>query len=317
LTSKVEDAVAANRSAFSEYEIAYLGPKLDEGRIDLRLISDGIGGFAAMTERSSTILYGQSYDHTAELVASPRRGSVIIPIDIVSHGIKVVEHGWQVGENLLLSPAIQALANLCTLLGIGSVPVAIGLFRMFKTKKGRQLDPVIDDLLLKNLELNLELKRYIRLYNDAEVRSSLRRTLRPLREDGIIEFQTRHRGKVIESVTKADLLSADEAELKDIVEYEERWLDIQKVALVPHLAWHFSGEGQTFDAKIEDEKFWKQVDEGDRYGARDRLRVVLKTTASHDRNGKMHVEQLVTEVLDIEHHRGASQKEMFSDDPRR
>jgi hypothetical protein len=177
------------------------------------------------------------------------------------------------------------------------------------------IDPVADAPLLRPVEINIELNRYIRLYNDNDVRSSIRRTLRPLREDGITEFQTRMNGVVIERVTKEDLMAADEAELNEIEEVEERWLDIQKVALVRHLAWHFAGDGATFDAKITDDNLWKKVEEGDRFGAGDRLKVILHTTASRDRNGRLHVEHVITEVLEIEHHRRPVQKS-FDDDPR-
>jgi hypothetical protein len=302
-------------TATADRELVYLGPSLDTGRIDLRVLSDAIGGFAALTERSSSILYGQSYEHKAELAAPFERGSIIVPLEIVSQGIHLAEHGVQIAEGLLLSPSIQALANLCTLLGVGATGVAFGLFKMFKTKKGRLIDPVADAPLLRPVEINIELNRYIRLYNDNDVRSSIRRTLRPLREDGITEFQTRMNGVVIERVTKEDLMAADEAELNEIEEVEERWLDIQKVALVRHLAWHFAGDGATFDAKITDDNLWKKVEEGDRFGAGDRLKVILHTTASRDRNGRLHVEHVITEVLEIEHHRRPVQKS-FDDDPR-
>ncbi len=245
----------------AEHEIVYVGPKLDNGRIDLKLLSEALGGFATLTERSSAILYGQLYDHNAEFIASPRTGSVIIPVDFVSHGVRVVENGLQEMERYLLTPAAQAVANLVTLLGVGPVAMAVGLFRMFKTKKGRVIDPVADPPPMRDTIINIEINRYIRLYNDKEIRASIRKTLRPLREDGITEFQTRHRGVVIERVTKADLLEADAAELADLVEFEERWLDIQKVALLRHLAWHFAGEGQTFDAKIEYDRFLEQIND--------------------------------------------------------
>lgn len=301
----------------SDYELAYIGPKLDTGRMDLRLLSESLAGFASLTERSSAILFGQTYEHTAEIVSAPEKGSVVVPIEIVPHALKAVQGAIKSSEQVLLTPGVQALSNLCTLLGVGAASISVGLFKMFKTKKGRALDPTLDALLLKNMELNLELQKYIRLYNDAEIRWSTRRTLRPLREDGIAEFQTRYRGVIIERVTKSDLLEADAAELQDKVEYEERWLDIQKVALVKHLAWHFSGDGQTFDAKIDDDTFWRKVDEGERYGSRDRLRVVLRTRATHDKNGKLHVDYLVTEVLQIEHHRLGVQQDFFPNDPRK
>jgi hypothetical protein len=300
----------------SERELVFVGPKVEYGRIDLRLLSESLGGFAALTERSSSILYGQTFEHTAELSSPLRAGSVVVPIEIVPHAVQVAAQTLEATKSLLLSPEVQALTNLCTLLGVGTISIAAGLFRMFKVKKGRLIDLRTDSPLLQKIDINIEVNRYVRLYNDGDIRSSLRRTLRPLREDGIDEFQTRRNGVIVERVTKSDLLAADEAEMSDIMGEEERWLDIQKVALVRHLAWHFAGDGATFDAKIEDEKFWKRIENGERFGSGDRLQVRLRTSASRDRNGRLHVEYLITEVLDVGHYLHISQGDIFQNDPR-
>ena len=299
----------SSRIGFADCQVAYVGPALSDGRIDLRILSEALGGFAALTERSSSILYGQTYEHTAELASPLEVGSVVVPIQIIAHDLRAA-------ENALLSPGVQALANLTSLLGLGVAPIAIGLFRMFKQKKGTAIDPATDSSLIQVIDIDIEIGRYIKLYNDNDVRSSIRRTLRPLREAGIEEFQTRRNGNVIESVTKADLLAADEAQIDEIVGVEEKWLDIQKVALVRHLAWHFAADGATFDAKIEDEELWNKVEAGERFGAGDRLKVLLRTTASRDRNGRLHVEHLITEVQNVEHHRHTSQGDLWGADPR-
>lgn len=294
--------------------IAFVGDGLADGRMDLRVLSEAIGGFATLTEKSSLLLYGEVYDHRVELAASPETGSVVIPIDIVSHAMQVVENDVKNIEDFLLSPGIQALANLCTLLGVGAIGTTACLFRMFKEKKGRAIDAAADVSLLSKLDVNIEASRFVRLYNNVDIRTSLRRTLRPLREDGIEEFQTRRDSVIVERVTKADLLAADAAEIEDIVEIEEKWLDVQKVALVRHLAWHFASDTLTFDARIDDEQHWMKVEAGERFGAGDRLQVVLKTTASRDRNGRLHVEHRILEVLDIRHQRRPTQDGLFSAD---
>jgi hypothetical protein len=60
-----------------------------------------------------------------------------------------------------------------------------------------------------------------------------------------------------QSARQSDLKSADEAEESAIQEVEEKVLDIEKAALVPHLSWHFSDEGSAFDARIQDAALWK------------------------------------------------------------
>jgi len=122
---------------------------------------------------------------------------------------------------------------------------------MFKQKKGRPITDE-DDLarILARLD-NIERLLFIKIYNDAEIQAGLRAALRPLRADGIVEFQTCRREVVVETVRQSDLKSADEAEESAIQEVEEKVLDIEKAALVPHLSWHFSDEGSAFDAAFK------------------------------------------------------------------
>jgi hypothetical protein len=122
-------------------------------------------------------------------------------------------------------------------------------------------------------------------------------------------------GKIIETVTKADLLAADDAELESIVKEEEKMLDIQKAALVPHLAWHFSDAGFTFDAKIQDPDLWAKVERGDRFGYGDRMHVILKTEATRDSSGSLKRERTIPKVFGIERAKN-SQTLIWEDDPR-
>ncbi len=164
-------------------------------------------------------------------------------------------------------------------------------------------------------KIDIEIRLVLEVYSDPEVRSSIRRLHRPLREQGIDAFETRRNGRTIERVDKSDLFAADEAELEEIVGQEEKTLDIQKAALVRHLSWHFSDAGYPFDAQIEDEKLWARVMAGERFGSGDKMRVVLKTTAKRDSTGRLRLERTIPEVLEVEH-ASSPQKDMFSDDPR-
>lgn len=169
------------------------------------------------------------------MIANFQTGSVVIPLHILTDAVAKV-------ENALLSRHGQARSSLLTILEWGAVSGAFNLYKMFKQKKGR---PITDEdylaRILSRLD-NIERLLFIKIYNDAEVQAALRAALRPLRADGIVEFQTRRREVVVETVRQSDLKSADEAEESAIQEVEEKVLDIEKAALVPHLSWHFSDD---------------------------------------------------------------------------
>jgi len=274
--------------------VHYIGPALEDERIDVLVLADALRGLGRLTSRASYILYGSNFDHRLELDASIRGGSVIIPLHIFSAVLQQAESG-------LLTPGVQALANLMSILGFGVGPAAITLYKLFKLKRGR---PITDDddfeRLLRRLE-NLERLLLVRLYNDQEVQAAIRSVLRPLRVEGIVEFQTRREEVVIDTVTKGDLLAADTAEEGELPEIEEKVLDIEKAALLPHLAWHFRDGRTSFDAKIHDVDLWARVAQGERFGFGDTMRVQLHTSYSRDVTGRLTVERVIPKVIEVDH----------------
>lgn len=277
-----------------EISVHYIGPSVEDGRIDLFVLSDGLRGLGRLTNRVSYLMFGSEFDHSIELDVSVRRGSIIIPLHITPDVIEQV-------ENLLASKGAQALATLMSILGWGIVSASLSLYKTFKRKRGRPITE--DDDLARLLEGLGDIERLllIKIYNDLEVQAAIRAVLRPLRVDGIHEFQTRRQDIVIDSVTSGDLKSADEAEVDMIPEVEEKILNIEKAALLPHLAWHFSDNGKSYDAKIHDVDLWARIAEGERFGLGDRMRVELHTTSSRDASGRLTVERVIPTVIEVEH----------------
>jgi hypothetical protein len=185
------------------------------------------------------------------------------------------------------------------------------LFAIFKQRSGRKIEKPED--LPTAMKRNISAENLTRIYNDAEVQAQLRRTIHPLHQEGIDEFQTRRNGLVIESVFKSDLQAADEAELQDTIRDEEITLDIEKTAWRRNLAWHFRGGGISFDAKIEDDKFWKDVEGGEAFAVGDRLKVHLRTTAHRTEDGRLKVQRTIPQVLEVEHAR-LRQRKLFADE---
>jgi hypothetical protein len=240
-------------------------------------------------------MFGSTFDHRLELDERFRAGSIVIPLHIIFNAI---EHA----EALLASRGAQALSTLMSILGWGFAPAGLTLYKLFKKKHGRPITEE-DNLqeLLAGLQVDIELLLLIKIYNDPEVQAALRQILKPLREDGIKEFQTRRGEALIDSVTVDDLKLADEAEVSVIQEVEEKVLDIEKAALVPHLAWHFSDENGPFDEKIFDVDLWARIVAGERFGMGDRMRVELRTSYFRDATGRLTVERVIPKVFEVEH----------------
>jgi hypothetical protein len=172
---------------------------------------------------------------------------------------------------------------------------------LFKRKKGRPIRSEDDLASLLSGELQIERNLLIRIFNDKEVQAAIRAVLRALRKEGIEEFQTRRADQTIDQITKRDVAEADSAEKAAVEIEEEKNLDIEKVALLPHLAWHFSEMGRPFDAQIQDPILWDRVSKGERFGYGDRMRVILKTSIEQNASGRFSYTRPIPEVLEVEH----------------
>ncbi len=285
-------------------QIAYEGPALQDGRMAMLALGSSLRGQALLIQRVKDLVYGDRISLRVEVDHELEPGSLVVPVHIFADAITAAEH-------LLAGEAATALANLLQFLGFLGVS-GIRIYKLFKRLKGRRIEKPED--IPKDLQIDISIELLIRIYNDPEVQMQLRKTLEPLHQDGIQEFQTRRAGAVIERVSKKDLQAADEAEIEDLTKDEEIELDIEKSAWRRNLAWHFSDGRTSFDAKIEDENFWKRIGQGEAFADGDRLRVHLQTTARRTAFGTLRVERVIPAVIDVEHVR-QKQSKLFGDEP--
>jgi hypothetical protein len=278
-------------------QIGYDGPALQRGRIPMLALGTGLRGQALLIRRVKDILYGEDFPIEIEVDTEFEHSSYLVPVH--------VSEAFRAAEQLLASQPVAALANLLQILGFLGIS-GVSLYALFKRLKGRRIDKPDD--VPKELNIDISVDLLIRIYNDFEVQTQLRKTLDPLRQDGIEEFQTRRGGVVLERVSKKDLHAADEAEIQDLTKDEEIDLGIEKVAWRRNLAWHFSDDRTSFDARIEDEQFWKRIEAGEAFSDGDRLRVHLRTTARRKPNGMITVERRIPTVINVLHVRNRQSK---------
>ena len=76
-------AVAARDSL----EIAFIGPSIEDGRIDLSALSESLYGLSNLVRRTGYLLFDHEADFSARLDQPIERGSLVVPIEVVKHGI--------------------------------------------------------------------------------------------------------------------------------------------------------------------------------------------------------------------------------------
>lgn len=269
-------------------------------------LANALRGEALLIERVGELLYGERAKVQAEVDASFESSSLVVPVHILSDGLRAA-------ERLLAGEGFTAFANLLALLGFAGVN-ATSLYDIFKRRRGRPIEQTEDIPRRSELALDIPIELLIRIYDDQEVQTELRKSIDPLHLEGIQEFQARRQGVITTRLSKIDLQSADEAELESLTRDEEIELDIEKAAWRRNLAWHFNDGRTSFDARIDDDAFWKRVEQGEPFADGDRLRVHLRTTARRAPNGRLKVERRIPTVLGVEHARRNIQRDMFNEE---
>jgi hypothetical protein len=242
--------------------------------------------------------WGPQTGFKLEVEGDPKSGSIEVFVHFFHPAVELVK---QIGDSHFL----QGLAVISALTGFSAKDIGKSLIWVFKKLKGRPINNETELASILPDNLPIDSAEFIRIYNDPEVQAAIRAAIRSLRKEGYETFETRANSKVLESVSKADVLAVEAAEMDAIITNEDKVLDIEKASFVQHLAWHLSDDGKPFDAKIEDPLLWQQIASGDRFGYGDRLHVTLHTEAEREASGRLRVTRTVTKVHRIDRPGGA------------
>lgn len=285
------------------HSIVYVGPSLEAGRMDAILLADGLKGIGRLIAKVSD-LQGLGVGRVRlQVQGQPRSGS----LEVVLH---FLHSAASTTQSILDSKVLTEIGLVMGVSGFTLKDARNSLIAFFKRFKGR---PIVDETNLEDIdagELPISKADLIRMYNDPDVQAALRAALRPLRDEGVVEFQTKENDRVAQSVAKSELAAADAAELDAIITDESKILDVEKASFLPHLSWHVSDNGKPFDAKIDDPTLWAKVLAGDRFGSGDRLHVDLHTEAERESNGRLRIIRTITKVHRVER-AGEDQMQLF------
>jgi hypothetical protein len=139
--------------------IAYSGPALTNGRMPMKALAVGLRGQALLIHRVKHLLYGESVSIRVEVDSDFQAGSLIIPVHILTDGLRAA-------EGILTGPAVAALVNLMQLLGFVGVS-GVTLYKLFKRLKGRRIEKPED--VPRDIRIDISVEFLIRIYNDPEV----------------------------------------------------------------------------------------------------------------------------------------------------
>lgn len=187
-------------------------------------------------------------------------------------------------QSLFSSNGVTFLASVVT--------IAQGVTCIYRRMKGRPVKSE-DDLCEVRVEIdsvikggNATMEQVVRVYNDKAVRSSISASYKALRDDeSVAGVRMGFDGNEGESVGREEFegLCYDGFDTEDGGKerkvIEETVLTIQSLSFDSSKKWVFLRDGRRIAMTIDD-RLMKRVDEGERFGKGDRVRVRMEVTLS-------------------------------------
>ena len=269
------------RSSKAEVSIAYIGPAVEEGLMDVRDLAPALLALGALCEESNRLL-------------NPGRAEVSVLMQAVKPGSFEVElQVWQQLITLISGADIRNAPAILTHLGFGFAggAGAISVMKLWRRLKGRPAK----GSTLKNGSVQINVSGDInvnvppdvmKLYGSQKVQRDLRKFLRPLAGWGIDELQFKKGDEVVDSIDHVEAQEALHASRR-----ETHWEDYEgtyrvvKPSFDSKYKWTFADDDMAFDARVVDGEFNERLAAGlidFASGDELRIRVRRRTTQTGD-----------------------------------
>lgn len=290
--------------------IAYNGPALDQGLMDVRDLAPALMAFADLVNAANTAIGGDRKIQVMLNQDSLRKGSFDITTFL---NYSILEQA-----KLFMSSAEESgLSDLMEILGWGSLSAGsvVGIFKLIKTIRGRRIKSANEDsngqvqLVIDDKTIITTTAKTMRVYLNVDCRNAIEKVIQPLQQEGIDTFELRDPDRpdekeAIESIHKNEAVyfrapaSSNEEKVENLPE-QEMMVKIISLSFGKGMKWRLYDGNNTFWAKIEDERFSSQVDDGAlsfRNGDMLRIKYYIRQTIKND---TLSSEYIVTKVLEM------------------
>lgn len=287
------------------FEVAYEGPAVDDGIMNVRELAPALLAIGDLVENSNRVIGDPKIQVKVVVKTGFEKGSFQIALEVICGITEQLKALFDMSNASSIPEALVAALWMGT-------NGALSLLNLLKLLRGRKINNLI---VLENGHTRLEIRgnngefEYIeatedvmRLYKDVPVRQNLRQVLEPLQKEGIEGFSVRKGTQVIDAVAK-DQVPYYEV---PIVPEEEKvntfsrrmYVKLVEVAFEDNLKWRVSdGENNKYYVSIVDEAFMRELDSGKAFAKGDILEVVFETTQIATSSGIKN-EHRILEVID-------------------
>lgn len=292
-------------------EIAYDGPALREGYMDVSDLAPALLALSALCTQANNILNGDRATVEVAVLSDFKTGSFGIDLQVLQTIAATV-------KTLLMADPVKTAKEIGELLGLagtGIVATGGGLLWLIRRIKGRKIAAVEKKDGGAKVEIHIEGDNNLiisgdlfRLFESPVIRNAAREVLRPLEQPGIEEFQVRENNAVVDRITRPELpeftieISPEAEEVLTDYRIPEAAYRIVKPSFEHGLTWKLSDGTSKIDAYLKDEDFWREMENGLRsFAIGDVIIVAMKVKSFRSERGTFRTEYTIDKVIDFRH----------------
>jgi len=284
--------------AKSTFEVAYTGPDLVDGSMEITELAPALLAIAAVFSEASEILY-PDHERVSLSIKATEEGSFLVQLFLSS-----VDGLWDTLTGFMTSTGITAIVNLQQLVlsGGGTIGV-IETIRYLRNRKILNQYESPDrpgNVILECDDGRIEIPAEVMLLlASAGIRRRARQIVAPLTRDGVeaVTFTDSFTELVI---VKEDVEAFDvpaEAETPMLDQTNRAILQVVSPVLTEDRKWRLTDGSTSFLASIEDELFLERVHSGEEaFRAGDTLTCRLRTVTTR-RGSQLHSDYSVVTVI--------------------
>ncbi|AEQ22519.1 hypothetical protein [Acidaminococcus intestini] len=296
-------------SAKSKLIIAYTGPLVDDGTMDVQELGPALMALSALVNEANKVLNDDNSTIAVKVNADFKKGSFEIQLELIRTLAAQLQSLFT--PNVTMEQLIAYLGLAGSVQSLVGGPNLVDVIKWVKnrviTKATKHKDGTVTlESETDHITVNVNV---VNIYQSVPVRESFDKLVEPTRREGIDSFQVRaDKDKtVVQSIKKEEAKcfefdSGKIGNVKEKVEVTEtdEWVNILTVNF-EDLKWRFMSDENKFYAKMDDEDFIKQIDNGDQsFTKGDMLKIRRERTQIRKADGTIKNEYKVIKVLEFQ-----------------